>query len=206
MISDPNEYFSDGCGRCSKFRTLDCKVHIWREGLSTLREICLGKGLVEEAKWGHPCYTLNGKNVVILGAFKEDFHLSFFKASLMKDPDGLLTKRGKHTQTNSIFSFTDNAAPNAQRDAISRYLDEAIEIENSGQKPIKKTVNFEIPQELLQAMDDDPELAEAFNALTPGRQRGYCMTIGDAKQSQTRINRIAKYRDKILAGRGFNER
>lgn len=205
MISDTNEYFLDGCGRCKKFATNDCKVRKWQEGLATLRQICLDLGLDEVAKWGHPCYTFNGANIVILGAFKDDFHLSFFKASLMKDSESLFVKRGENTQVASVVQFHDNAQPSQMKDVIIAYLQEAINVEKSGKKIKREVASFDVPQELVDAMDRDPELAEAFEALTPGRQRAHSMIIGGAKQAATRINRIAKYRDKILNGKGPNE-
>lgn len=205
MITDPNIYFKDGCGRCKKFQTPECKVHKWAEGLAFLRKVCLDLGLEETAKWGHPCYTLNGGNIVMVGAFKEDFHLSFFKASLMKDSGGLFTKRGENTQVASVVQFYENDQPSKMKETVVSYISEAIDIEKSGKKVKREAAKFEVPQELVDAMDSDPELAEAFEALTPGRQRAHSMLIGGAKQAATRINRIAKYRDKILNGKGPNE-
>ena len=205
MIKDPALYFQDGCGRCKHFATDDCNARCWGDGLAILRQACLDAGLTEEAKWGHPCYTFNGANVVILGAFKSDFHMSFFKASLMQDESGLFIKRGENTQVASVLQFTNTDQVKDQLSVIRSYLQEAIAVEKSGIKPVKPKPSFDIPEELVIAMDEGPELAEAFYALNPGRQRGYCMTIGSAKQQSTRLNRIAKYRAQILRGKGFNE-
>lgn len=205
MIKDPNIYFIDGCGRCNKAGTDACKARIWTEGLALLRALCRDAGLEEIARWGHPCYALNGSNVVMIVAFQGDFQLSFFKASLMKDPENLFSKRGENTQVASIINFTSADQVREMTPVITAYIQEAIAIEKAGLKPERKVASFDIPQELVDAMDADAELAEAFAALTPGRQRGYCLTIGGAKQSATRINRIEKYRAQILQGKGYNE-
>lgn len=171
-----------------------------------MRRICLDEGLREELKWSHPAYTFDGKNIVILGAFKGDFHISFFNASLLKDPENLLTKRGESTRVASVISFTSSDAVKTLEPSIRAYIQEAIANEKAGLKPAKVEVALELPDELVDALDNDPELTEAFYKLTPGRQRGYAMTIGQAKQSETRRARIEKYRDKIFAGKGFQDR
>lgn len=205
MITDPNEFFLQGCGRCERGGTDDCSSRLWAEGLAHLRRICLDAGLDEVAKWGHPCYTLNGANIAILGAFRGDFHLSFFKASLMKDPQRLFIKRGENTQVASVISFSSHKEVKKLERVLRAYLDEAIAIERAGLKPKRSPPKVELPDELAEALQNDAVLSEAFFKLTPGRQRGYCMTIGSAKQSATRVKRIEKYRPQILAGKGFQE-
>lgn len=207
MITDPDAYFRDGCGRCKRGGTPECSTQNWAQGLADLRKICLDVGLVEVVKWGHPAYTHNGKNIAILGAFRGDFHLSFMNASLIDDPQGVFVKRGEHTQTANVMKFTDNGGPAAMATTIIDYLERATQAADSGAKPVKATApSVAMPDELVAALDADPALSEAFHALTPGRQRMYYIYIGEAKQSATRSARIAKCSDRIFAGKGFNER
>ena len=205
MISDVNDYFIKGCGRCERFDTPDCNALRWHAGLQELRRICLGTGLVETVKWGQPCYTLNGKNVAILGAFRRHFTLTFFKPSLMANAQGLMTKRGENSRTEGVIKFEDSAQVTQLEPALIAYLHEAIEIERKGLKPAKVQAAVELTATMIDVLDEDPALAEAFHALTPGRQRGYCIVVGSAKTAQTERNRMAKYRAKIIAGKGPNE-
>ena len=203
MINDPDVYFRDGCGRCNKFATDDCKARKWGEGLRGLREICLDMALEEGAKWGQPVYMLNGKNVVMFAAFKDDFNLTFFKSSLLKDPEGILTKRGENTQSRNMISFKDVEDVALKEQIIRAYLTEAIANEKAGKVVEKKTPKLDVPDELVTAMDDNPALAEAFIALTPGRQRSWCIYIRQAKRSETRKKRVAAAAPKVLEGKGF---
>jgi uncharacterized protein YdeI (YjbR/CyaY-like superfamily) len=205
MISDPNDFFTDGCGRCARGGTDDCNARRWGAGLAELRRICLDMGLEETAKWGHPCYMAAGRNIAILGAFRGDFDLGFMNASLLKDPEGLLQIRGAPTRTPSEMRFTDAAQVLAIEPQIRAYLAEAIGYAKAGIRPERKVTDYPMPEELVDALDADADLAEAWEALTPGRQRGYCFHIGQAKQSATRAARIEKYRDRIFAGKGYNE-
>lgn len=206
MITDVAEYFAKGCGRCDRFNTPDCSTKTWNEGLQHLRQICIDVGLTETAKWGHPCYMHADRNIAIIGALRKDFRLSFFNASLMKDPEGVLERQGENTAHPDMLRFTDNAQVASKRAIITSYLQEAMDYAEKGIKPAPTERNIDMPDELVEALDADPMLAEAFAALTPGRQRGYYLHIGSAKQSSTRHARIDKYRDRIFAGKGFNER
>ena len=94
MIADIEDFFSKGCGRCKRFATADCSARLWQRGLTDLRRICLASGLIETVKWGHPCYMHIGRNIAVIGAYRGDYRLSFFNAALMKDPAGVLEKRG----------------------------------------------------------------------------------------------------------------
>lgn len=196
----------EGCGRCSLGGTPACKVHTWRDELILLRDLVLQSGLTETRKWGVPCYVTGKKNVVLLGALKGCATLSFLKGALMKDPEKLLVKPGENSQSARYMKFTAPEEVTAQSSSIMGYLKEAILIEESGQK-----VTFNSPEqqpmceELQQAIKSDAELSSAFYALTPGRQRGYILYFGGAKQSQTRIDRIAKSRDRILQGKGMQD-
>ncbi len=206
MISDIEEYFSKGCGRCERFATSDCSTRHWSGGLAKLREICLGMDLVETVKWGHPCYMHGNRNIVIIGALRNDFRLSFFNAALMKDPDGVLEKRGPNTQHPDMIRFTENNQVAKMKLVIESCLTEAMGYAEAGIKLPTQQGEIELPDELREALDSDPELAEAFYCLTPGRQKSYVINLNSAKKPATRISRIAKFRDKILAGKGAMER
>lgn len=206
MITDPEDYFTSGCGRCDRFATADCSTRRWEEGLKQLRSICLDAGLIETAKWGHPCYTHEDRNVVILGAYRSDFTVGFFDSALLKDPEGVLEKSGPNTQHPDTIRFTRVGQVAEVETTLRAYLEELKGYVEAGVRPVKTTVHFDLPVELVEAMDADPALAEAFHALTPGRQRSYVINLTSAKKSATRVSRIAKFRDKILAGKGAQER
>lgn len=206
MITEIEDYFDKGCGRCDRFSTPDCSVHQWNEGLTGLRRICLDAGLTETVKWGHPCYMHGDRNVAIIGAFRGDFRLNFFHPALMKDPDGILEKQGANSQHASMIQFKDNARVAVMEAVLRAYLAEAAAYAKAGVLPPKELRAVELPEELVDALDADPELAEAFRALTPGRQKSYVINLNSAKQAATRISRIAKFRDKILCGKGAMER
>ncbi len=206
MITDIEDYFTRGCGRCDRFDTPDCSTVRWREGLLALRRIALEAGLEEHVKWAHPCYMAAGRNICIIGAFREDFRLSFFKAALLKDPEGVLERQGENTQNPDMIRFTSNDGPEEMEALIRAYIAEAVGYAEKGIVPEKVERAFEVPEELLDALDADIELAEAWEALTPGRQRSYLFNLGQAKKAETRAARIEKFRDKIIAGKGAQER
>lgn len=206
MITEIEEYFSLGCGRCERFGTPDCSVRQWRQGLKDLRNICKKAGLVECVKWGHPCFMHAGRNIAIIGALRSDFRLSFFNAALMKDPDGALEKQGPNTQHKDMLRFTDSAQVAGREAIIRSYLKEAMDYADAGIKPPKEITTIDLPEELIEALDADHELAEAFHALTPGRQKSYAINLNSAKTAETRIARIEKFRPKIIAGKGATER
>ena len=206
MITDIEDYFSDGCGRCKRFATPDCSTRKWAQGLGDLRRICRDAKLGETVKWGHPCYTHDDRNIVIIGAFRGDFRLNFFNAALMKDPEGILERQGPNTRNASTIRFDTDAQVLAMEPLIRSYLTEAISYAEAGIKPPKEKYEVELPGELIEALDADPELAEAFHSLTPGRQKSYAINLNGAKQSATRFARIARFRDKIIAGKGATER
>jgi uncharacterized protein YdeI (YjbR/CyaY-like superfamily) len=206
MITDIKDFFTRGCGRCARFDTPDCSVKQWTAGLNELRRICRSLELEETVKWAHPCYMHAGRNIAIIGALRGDFRLTFFYASLMKDPDGVLERQGPNTRHPDMIRFTGNDQVAAMEGIIRSYLEEALDYARQGLKPAKEEGELDLPDELVEALDADPELAEAFHALTPGRQRSYVIALGSAKTSQTRIGRIAKHRDRIIAGKGATER
>lgn len=206
MITNIEVYFTKGCGRCERFDTADCSTKRWLEGLSKLREICRSTGLEETVKWAHPCYMHADRNIAIIGAFREDFRLSFFNAALLKDPDGVLERQGPNTQHPDMIRFTSNEQVAQMESVIRAYLEEAKEYASQGLRPPKDDSELDLPDELEEALDADPELAEAFHGLTRGRRKSYVINLSSAKQSSTRVKRIAKFRDKILAGKGALER
>lgn len=206
MITDPDSYFAQGCGRCDRFATPDCSTRQWLSGLLTLRRICREAGLTETAKWGHPCYMHAGRNICLFGAFRGDFRLTFMNAALMQDPEGLLERQGPNTRHPDCLRFTDNDAPARLEPVIRAYLAEAMSYAEQGLLPPKEVTEVALPDELVEALDADPDLAEAFAALTPGRQKSWALFLNDAKTSATRLSRIEKGRVKILAGKGATER
>ena len=207
MITDIEDYFSQGCGRCERFATADCSTRRWALGLKRLRRICLESELIETVKWGHPCYMHAGRNIVILGALRNDLRISFFNAALLKDPQRVLEKQGPNTQYADMIRFIDNARVAELEPVIVSYIAEAMSYAEAGIKPPKDVqVEMELPDELIEALECDPELADAFGRLTPGRIKSYVINLNSAKNPQTRVSRIAKFRDKILAGKGAMER
>lgn len=202
-----DQYLAEGCGRCALGGTPACKVHLWPNELEMLRSIVLDCGLTEERKWSVPCYTFQGKNIAIVSAFKGYASLSFFKGVLLQDTKKLLHKQGENANEARIFKFTSVSEIEAIEEDIRAYIYEAIEIEKQGLKvPTKAVSEYEMPIEFQEKLDASAELKEAFNALTPGRQKGYLLHFAQPKQSKTRISRIEEYIPHILSGKGFHDR
>ena len=205
MITEIETYFTDGCGRCDRFATPDCATRRWREGLLELRRICRAAGLDETLRWAHPCYRFADRNIAIIGALKGDFRLSFMNPGLMRDPHKVLIKQGPNCQHPGTLKFETTQDVLQLEPIITEYLEELKDYATRGLKAPKTTRDVPMPDELAEALDADPKLAEAFNALTPGRQKSYAFNLNQAKKSQTRIARIEKFRPKILAGKGAQE-
>ncbi|MFZ5440094.1 MAG: YdeI/OmpD-associated family protein [Myxococcota bacterium] len=200
-------YLRDGCGRCDKYQTPACKVHLWTKPLEALRALVKATGLVEEMKWGSPCYTLGGKNVVMLVSLKEYCAIQFFKGSLLEDPEALLESPGPNSQHVRLLKLRSAADITKHRAAVKRFLAQAIELEGAGVTVKKKpAASLELPEELARRLAAEPALGKAFEALTPGRQRSHVLHIAGAKQPETRERRVDRCAEDILAGRGFNER
>jgi uncharacterized protein YdeI (YjbR/CyaY-like superfamily) len=206
MISDPGDFFTKGCGRCDRFATPDCSTRLWIDGLDNLRRICLDMGLEETAKWAHPCYMHAGRNIAIFGAFRGDFRLSFMNPGLLRDTDGVLEPQGPNSQTPSMIRFTAIGQVGEMESVIRAYLRQLMDHAEAGTKPPKMERQIDMPDELTEALDADPELAEAFQVLTPGRRKSYMFSLNQARQSATRVARIEKFRAKIIAGKGALER
>ncbi|MEN5307650.1 DUF1801 domain-containing protein [Chryseobacterium cucumeris] len=178
----------------------------WQEEFEKLRAIALSTELVEDLKWGCPCYTYEGKNIFLIHGFKEYCALLFFKGALMKDPDHILIQQSKNVQAARQIRFTEVAQINDLEEVLRSYIFEAVEIEESGAKvEMKKTKEFEMAEEFQEKLDQDPALQEAFKALTPGRQRAYLLHFSSAKQSKTREARIEKCIPQIMDGIGLND-
>lgn len=206
MITEIEDFLDKGCGRCARFGTPDCSAMIWNDGLRALRRLCLEAGLAEVVKWGHPCYVHAGRNVALIGALRGDFRLNFFEAALMADPEGVMERQGPNTRHPDTIRFTDAARVEALAPVIRAYLAEAMGHAAAGRRAPREVLEVELPEELVEALDMDPEMAEAFHALTPGRQRSYVIQLAGAKAAETRRRRIAGFRGKILAGKGALER
>lgn len=198
-------YLVEGCGRCEHYQTPKCKVHFWPEELRLLREIVLETELIEEYKWSQPCYTFRGKNILVVTAFKNYAAVAFFKGALLKDSAGVLTSPGNDSQTFRQLRYTNTDDIINQKDIIKDYIVESIENEKLGLKVEFKKQPNEMPSELEEELRNNPELKNAFESLTPGRQRSYFIHIAQAKQSKTRIARIKRCIPKIYSGKGFNE-
>ena len=177
----------------------------WRAEIAALQGILSGFDLSEECKWGKPCYTMDGRNVVIIQGFKEYCALGFFQGALLKDPKKLLAQLGQ-VQAARVMKFASAEEIAAKAPAIKAYLREAIAAAKAGQKVETKPRELPLPEELKAKFRADPQFQRAFAALTPGRQRGYLFHFSGAKQSATRTARIDKAAPAIFAGRGFLER
>jgi len=182
------------------------KAEQWQEESEKLRGILLDCGLEEELKWGKPCYALNGNNVVLIHGFKNYCALLFMKGALLKDPKGILVQQTENVQAARQIRFMNLREIMELEAVIKAYVKEAIEIEKSGREVVlKKTSEFKMPEELERKLKKDAALKKAFEALTPGRQRGYLLYFSGAKQTATREARIEKCRADILKGKGLND-
>ena len=206
MIADPDDFFTKGCGRCDRFATPDCSTRRWIDGLNDLRRICLGMGLEETVRWAHPCYRHAGRNVALFGAFRADFRLSFMNPGLLVDTQGVLEPQGPNSRTPSMIRFTAVRQVGEREPVIRAYLRRLMDRAEAGTAPPKVEREIDMPEELTEALDADPELAEAFHALTPGRRKSYMFNLNQARQSATRVARIEKFRARIIAGKGAMER
>ena len=207
MNPKADAYLEDGCGRCPMYKTPDCKVNTWRKELIKLRSIVLDCGLTEEFRWKQPCYTYSNNNILIISAFKERCTLSFFKGSLLKDTNNILVSPGENSQSTRQLRFTNVDEIAAMEATIKAYIYEAIKVEKAGLKvSLKKTSDYPVPKELQTKLDESPAFKTAFEALTPGRQRGCLLFFSQPKQSKTRESRIEKSTPQIMAGKGLNDR
>ena len=232
MTKDVNAYFESGCGRCPKGGTPACKVHRWDRELALLRSWILETGLVEECKWGVPCYTQNGRNLVMLSALKDACVLSFLEGASLKDATGLLEKPGPNSVRDRVIRWRSWEALQGAEVVVKELLQQHINGISSAQggspsaqgvqsrktkgSPKKESHSPEkgsgstegtpdYPAELQTYMQAHPDFAHAFEALTPGRRRGYLLHFSGAAQSTTRLRRIETSRPKVMAGKGMQE-
>jgi len=182
------------------------KAKKWKPEFEKLRMIALDCGLSEELKWGCPCYTSQKRNIVVIHGFKEYCAFLFFKGALLRDADTLLIQQTKNVQAARQIRFTNVREIIQMEPILKAYIREAIELEKAGLKvKLKKTSDFKIPEEFQNKLDVIPALKTAFDALTPGRQRGYLFYFAQPKQSKTRQSRVEKCMQQILKGKGLND-
>jgi uncharacterized protein YdeI (YjbR/CyaY-like superfamily) len=178
----------------------------WKDCFTKLRQIALGCPVTEEFKWGKPCYTVGGNNVVLMHGFKEYCALLFMKGALMNDPKGILVQQTENVQAARQIRFTSVKEVTAQAATLKAYILDAIAVEKSGaQVERKQTEDFAVASEFAARLRSTPSLKTAFDALTPGRQRGYLLFFSSAKQSETRAARVEKCVPAIYAGKGLND-
>jgi len=178
----------------------------WQKEMAKLRKIILGCPLTEELKWGKPCYLFQESNIVLIHGFKEYCALLFFKGTLLKDAKRILIQQTENVQAARQIRFTSLREIVEMEPILQAYIHEAIEVEKAGlEVNYKKTSEFKIPEEFRSKLDELPALRKAFNALTPGRQRGYLLYFSAAKQSKTRESRIEKCVPQILKGKGLDD-
>jgi len=178
----------------------------WQKEYEKLRKIILDCGLIEELKWGCPCYTFENTNIVLIHGFKEYCALLFFKGALLNDPNDILIQQTKNVQSARQIRFTNAREIVKMEKVLKAYVYEAIEVERAGLKvKLKKTSEFKVPEEFQKRLDKNTALKKAFDALTPGRQRAYIFYFSQAKQSKTREARVEKYLKQILNGKGIDD-
>lgn len=182
------------------------KAKNWQAEFDVLREIALGCDLTEDFKWGQPCYTLDNANIVLIHGFKEYCAFLFFKGALLKDPKNILVQQTENVQAARQIRFTNVAQIEKMKSTLKTYIRAAIDVEKAGLSvEFKKTDEFSVPEEFQRQLDETPGLKDAFEALTPGRQRGYLLHFSSAKQSKTRESRIEKCIPMIFDGLGLND-
>jgi uncharacterized protein YdeI (YjbR/CyaY-like superfamily) len=178
----------------------------WQEEFEALRKIALECQLTEELKWYQPCYTFEGKNIVLIHGFKEYCALLFFKGVLLRDPKGLLIQQTENVQAGRQIRFTNLREIVKMKLLLKSYIQEAIEVEKAGLKvKLKKTSEYKLPEEFQKKLDENAALKTAFAALTPGRQRGYLFYFSQPKRSETREARVEKYMQQIFNGKGLDD-
>lgn len=205
MTKNAADYFIKGCVRCKFGATPNCKVHTWLEPLLALRLIANASGLTETAKWGVPCYTLNGKNVLMISAFKDYCFISFFKGNLLRDASGVLLKHGEHSEITRFLKFTSMNEVQKSKKIIQNFIQQAIELEQNNAQLIVQPKEEKLPDELLEQFKQNASFKTAFLALTKGRQRGYIIYFSQPKQAATRHARITKCIPQILKGEGLHD-
>jgi uncharacterized protein YdeI (YjbR/CyaY-like superfamily) len=183
------------------------RLERWRDEFAALRMVLLDTELTEAFKWHKPCYTHAGKNIVIFQPMNDVCALMFFKGALLHDPQALLREQGEHSRSSLRLEFCSVADVTSMESALRDLVAEAIRVEQAGlrvEDPAPPT-HRDYPNELLALMDADPGFRDAFERLTPGRQRGYLLHFNGAKQSATRSARIERVRDRVMEGFGLHD-
>jgi uncharacterized protein YdeI (YjbR/CyaY-like superfamily) len=182
------------------------KAKMWQEEFKKLRMIILDCELTEELKWGVPCYTFQKSNIVLMHGFKEYCAILFVKGALLKDANGILIQQTENVQAARQIRFINVREIVKMESILKAYIHEAMEVEKAGLKVnYKKATEFIIPDEFINRLEEVPGLQDAFDALTPGRQRAYILYFSAPRQSKTRDSRIEKYIQQILDGKGLND-
>lgn len=182
------------------------KADKWQGEFEKLRAIVLDCGLTEKLKWGQPCYTLEDSNIVLMHGFKEYCALLFMKGSLLQDPNSILIQQTENVQAARQIRFTNVQQIIELEPILKSYILAAIDVEKAGlEVELKKTEDFPMPEEFIDTLEQVPGLQDAFEALTPGRQRAYLLHFSAPKQSKTRASRIEKCIQQILDGKGLND-
>ncbi len=178
----------------------------WKQECAALRSIVRALPLCEELKWGKPCYTYQKRNILLIHSFKEYCALLFFKGVLLKDPNHLLFQQTENVQAARQLRFTSVKQIYNESEAIEQYVSEAIEIEKSRVSvTLKRREEYRVVEEFQQELERNAPLQEAFDKLTPGRQKGYLLYFANAKQEKTRLERVKRSIPKILSGRPLHE-
>ena len=206
-LKNPNPFMRQSTvSRSPKVDAFVSKAKQWQKEFEKLRAIILDCGLIEELKWGQPCYTFQNTNIVLMHGFKEYCALLFFKGALLNDPNGILIQQTENVQVARQIRFINVREIVKMERILKAYIYEAIEVERAGLKiKLKKTSDFKIPEEFQNKLDKMPALRKAFDALTPGRQRGYIFYFSQPKLSKTRESRVKKYVKQILNGKGLDD-
>ncbi|MGR3564296.1 MAG: YdeI/OmpD-associated family protein [Heliomarina sp.] len=178
----------------------------WQDEMIALRGLLLSEDLEETLKWRSPCYRAHGANVLMMDCLKEAAFISFFKGVLLDDPEGRLEMPGPNSRSARYLKFTSVEEIGKAEEAIRGLVRLAIQNEKEGRKVALGSDDLDLPEELISALEEDPELAGAWDGLTPGRRRGWVVHVSGAKQAKTRLSRIEKARPQILAGKGMHDR
>ncbi len=200
-----DQYLLEGCGRCSKGGTPDCTVHRWQLILVAMRELAIECNLTEEVKWSAPCYTINGKNIIMIHGFMEYCSFMFMKGSLLTDPNNILYRQTENVTAGRQLRYTSLDQFLAQRELAKAFILEAISLELAGKKVEKRTQEDPVVDELKEAFEQDPSFKASFYHLTPGRQRAYLLHFAQPKQAATRASRIEKCMPMIARGEGLHD-
>jgi uncharacterized protein YdeI (YjbR/CyaY-like superfamily) len=177
----------------------------WPREIRALRPLLLAAGLDEGIKWGKPCYSHVDANVAIVQGFSDNLALMFFKGILLDDPAGVLEEVGPNSHAARRIMFTSVEDVETQADVITAYVEQAIAVEEAGTE-LPSRPEEELAPQLAERLAEDPELAEAFDRLTPGRQRAYNLHVSRAKQPSTRERRVDEIAPRILEGKGLRDR